>query len=348
MKEHEVKEKVELLTNNGTLTEEGWARHPLFNYDREKIKASKLRIKEWDYYTILNKEKEYALCLTFSDLGFGSLYAAGFVDYKRSKAVQQDFMRFFTLHKTGLKSSSLDESYLTCSNEDKFTFTFITKGERIFITLSAPTLTLPDGSVGVHADITLERKVSKESINIATSWKENRRAFYLNEKVAGMKASGTISFANRIDNLEEDNATGILDWGRGRWTRSNRWYWASASGFSEDGIPIALNLGYGFSDRTPASENAFFLGDKLHKIGLCTFTMPKDLNDKWIMRDEEGKLDLTFTPSAPRCSKTNLLLIVSEQKQIFGYFDGTVTLEDGTIFKINHLMGFAEDVYNRW
>lgn len=348
MSEHEIKEKVPLLEYNGTLKEQGWARHPYFTYDRNRIKAGKLRIKEWDYYAVLNQEGNYALCLTFSDLGFASLYAIAFIDYSTGKAVQQDFIKPLTLHRTGLAASSLSESYLSCANEDKFTFTLITKPGKVLITLSAPAMLLPDGRRGILAELELERPLSKESINIATSWKENRKAFYLNEKVAGMKASGFVSIAGEKRYLEKDRATGILDWGRGRWTRKNRWYWASASGFDRTGETIALNLGYGFTDRSPASENAFFLGDRLHKIGECSFDMPSDLMEAWHMADKEGRLDLTFTPAAPRCSRTDLKLIVSDQKQIFGYFDGRVMLEDGSYYEIEHLMGFAEDVYNCW
>ena len=48
MNEHEITKQVRLLKDDGTLTEEGFARKDLFIYERERIKASKLRIKEWD------------------------------------------------------------------------------------------------------------------------------------------------------------------------------------------------------------------------------------------------------------------------------------------------------------
>lgn len=348
MSEHEIKDRTPLLEFNGTLKQQGWARHPYFEYDRRRIKAGKLRIKEWDYYAVLNQNRNYAICITYSDLGFAALYAVAFVDYSIGKSVQKDFIKPLSLHRSGLAASSLAESYLSCSNEDKFTFSLITRPGKILITLSAPDLALPDGRKGILAELELARPLSKESINIATSWKENRKAFYLNEKVAGMKASGFISLGGDKDILKAGDASGILDWGRGRWTRRNRWYWASASGTDSCGRSVALNLGYGFTDRSPASENAFFIDDRLHKIGECTFDMPADLMDKWRMTDKEGKMELTFTPMAPRCSRTDLKLIVSDQKQIFGYFDGKVMLEDGSYYEVTHLMGFAEDVYNCW
>ena len=70
--------------------------------------------------------------------------------------------------------------------------------------------------------------------------------------------------------------------------------------------------------------------------------------DNWEIKDNEGRLNLTFKPVVPRISNTNLAIIVSKQNQIFGYFDGKVKLDNGEEIKITNLMGFAEEVYNKW
>ncbi len=71
---------------------------------------------------------------------------------------------------------------------------------------------------------------------------------------------------------QTDSAFGTLDWGRGNWTYKNRWYWGSASSLL-DGEPIGWNLGYGFSDRTPATENMIFYQGTAHKLDEVTFHM---------------------------------------------------------------------------
>ena len=48
MRNHEIKEKTVLLNSAGNLTEPGWARRQLWEYDRRAIKAPAYRIKEWD------------------------------------------------------------------------------------------------------------------------------------------------------------------------------------------------------------------------------------------------------------------------------------------------------------
>ncbi len=73
----------------------------------------------------------------------------------------------------------------------------------------------------------------------------------------------------------------------------------------------------------------------------------KDYLKQWKILDNEGKLDIFFNPILDRNSKTDLFLIKSIQHQVFGYFSGMVKIEDKE-YKIENLLGFAEDVFNAW
>jgi len=59
----EITENIPLLDENGHITKEGWAKKPYWSYDRNKIKAGKHRIKEWDYYAILSQKVVLGLLL---------------------------------------------------------------------------------------------------------------------------------------------------------------------------------------------------------------------------------------------------------------------------------------------
>ncbi|MFX1605537.1 MAG: DUF2804 family protein, partial [Promethearchaeota archaeon] len=52
--QHQITEPTELLDESGELVEPGYATRLFWQYDRSKIKAGWHRIKEWDYYYILN------------------------------------------------------------------------------------------------------------------------------------------------------------------------------------------------------------------------------------------------------------------------------------------------------
>ena len=57
---------------------------------------------------------------------------------------------------------------------------------------------------------------------------------------------------------------------------------------------------------------------------------------------------MNFTPILDRKSKTDLLLICSDQHQVFGKFNGKMILDDGKIIELKDFLAFAERVFNKW
>lgn len=346
MTQHEVTDVQDLLDHSGRIVEEGWARRPVWRYERRMIHASALRIKEWDYYAVISHEKKFALCATFSDLGFAGLFSIAYIDFTIGQVAQIDAIKPLTLGKLGLPSSSGDYAIAWANKEMRIAFS--RKEERRRVMVGAPQLRLPDGRIGIDADLTLVQTPNLESMNIATSWAEKRTAFYLNEKVNCMPVIGKVLLGHDVVTLKPNEAFGVLDWGRGRWTYKNKWYWASASGLLDE-VSFGFNLGYGFSDRTSATENALFYNKRIHKLEEVTFHIPpNNYLDEWTITSSDGRIELTFHPAAQRSSHFNLLLISSIQHQVFGYFNGKALLDDGTILEIHDFAGFAEEVYNRY
>ena len=65
---HEVLKPHLLLDASGELAEPGWSRSLIQKYDRGMIKAPGWRIKEWDYYLVMNDQ--FAGAFTISDDGY--------------------------------------------------------------------------------------------------------------------------------------------------------------------------------------------------------------------------------------------------------------------------------------
>ena len=57
---------------------------------------------------------------------------------------------------------------------------------------------------------------------------------------------------------------------------------------------------------------------------------------------------MDFTPILNRKSKTDVLIICSDQNQVFGYFNGYIILDDNTKIEVKNMLGFAERVFNKW
>ena len=76
---HEVTTKQLLLNEYGELREPGWSRSLVQEYDRKMIKAPKWRIKEWDYYLVVNKD--FAGAFTISDDGYIGLQSVSLLRF---------------------------------------------------------------------------------------------------------------------------------------------------------------------------------------------------------------------------------------------------------------------------
>lgn len=346
MSQNEITRNINLLNNDGTLVEEGWARRPFWNYDRNKIAASSFKIKEWDYYYVISHDKKYGITFTISDLGYISLFAICWLDFEKGECYQTDTMGIFPLGKTALNSYP-GPSHVHFKDKVLEIECQVTDTERI-IKANCPKFKTANGKEPLSVELHLFWDRDRDSINIATSWKENRKAFYYNQKYNCMAAEGKVAIGDKIFTFEKSSSFGGLDWGRGRWTYRNRWYWGSASGLHK-GKAFGFNIGYGFSDRTPASENALLYDGKLHKLDKVEFILDtKDYMKPWIFTSNDGRFEMDFKPVVDRQANTNLFIIKSLQHQVFGYFTGKAVLDDGTILKIDNLLGFAEDVLNWW
>ena len=167
-----------------------------------------------------------------------------------------------------------------------------------------------------------------------------------------MRAAGRVEFDGQVIEFDPEESFATLDWGRGVWTYKNTWFWGSGNALV-NGKPFGFNIGYGFGDTSAASENMLFYDGKAHKLERLTFGIPQkdgrdDYMSPWRFTSSDGRFEMTFTPVLDRASRTSLGVLCSDQHQVFGRFNGTATLDDGTVLQIENLLGFAEKVFNKW
>jgi len=342
----EITAPMELLDSDGRVTKEGWARRPYWRYDRGRIKAPWWRIKEWDYYSILSREGAFGIAFTLSDLGYAGLNAVCFLDFERNTFHSVDTLSAFPRGRTGFSPDS--DTGTVAYSDSKLMLEFSYEKGRRVLRFEAPGMRNAQGEEGLAGSVVLTQPEELESMTIATSWAENRRAFYYNRKINCMPAEGSFTIGSRRYAFKPERDFGALDWGRGRWTYKNRWYWGSASGYV-DGHAFGWNIGYGFTDRSPASENVLFWDGTAHKLDEVAFHIDtSDYSKPWRFTSSDGRFEMDFEPAIDRHSETKVAMIRSVQHQVFGYFTGTAVLDDGKRIKLDRFLGFAEDVLNWW
>lgn len=344
--QHQIIRPCELLDDDGRVTQSGYALSPLWRYDRSKIKAGWHRIKEWDYYAVLSEERGYGITFTLADLGYLGLAAVCWLDFNAKDYKQLDAMVLLPRGRMGLSPES-DTGRVDFKSR-KLSLTYDVGNNQRRIKVAAPGFVMGQALPGLTGEIVLSQPQKAHSMVIASAWKENPRAFYYNRKINCMPAAGAIEVVGQTYRFDPEDSLGVLDWGRGNWTYKNRWYWGSASGV-QDGHLLGWNIGYGFSDRSRASENMVFYNGRAHKLDEVEFHMDTgDYLCPWRFSSSDGRFEMDFEPILDRQSRTDLGLIKSVQHQVFGYFNGYMVFDDGARMRVRNFLGFAEDVLNQW
>ncbi len=331
--QHEITQNGPLLNANGTLREPGWARSLLLDYRRADVKAGKLRIKEWDYYIITNDS--FGVALTIADNSYMGLISASVLEFEKPWEQTTTVLTAFPMGKYGLPETSSAGDTLYGDKRVQMAFQ-VQPGERRLSCRFARFL----GEDALELELTLAQP-PMDSMVIATPF-DAPRAFYYNQKINCMPASGVMTLGRRRFEFAPETSFGTLDWGRGVWTYDNTWYWGNGNGIV-NGKPFGFNIGYGFGNTSAASENLLLYGGVAHKLSRVQFNIPEESFLKpWTFSSEDGRFEMDFVPVIDRAARTNALIIESDQHQVFGRFTGRAVLDDGTALELKDFLGFAE------
>jgi hypothetical protein len=311
-----------LLQPNGQLSQVGWSRQPLLDCNLESARfytlrpLQRFRIKRWDYYAVFTPRRFFSA--TIADLGYAGNIFVYTLDFETGD-----------LHEEGLViplGTGIELPRNSTEGEGHF------ENKRVRLRFSLGTdhrhlsVSWPDfhDGRGIEAKIDLAMPPGYESMNIVIPIGKKR--FYYNRKVNCLPASGTLRYGDLHEELKLNESLGSLD-----------------------GSTLGLNMGLGFGDLSAATENAFILDNRIHKLDQVKFDyVSGDYMQPWHFTDNQGLLDLIFTPFKDRLAKTNLGIITSEVHQMFGRYDGHVTTEEGDVILVNDLIGFAEEHHARW
>ncbi|MGN1400359.1 MAG: DUF2804 domain-containing protein [Bacillus sp. (in: firmicutes)] len=341
----EITEAGKLLNDRGELRKAGYARELLLTYDRSTVKAGFWRIKEWDYYLVSNRD--FGVALTVADNSYMGLISVSFLDFRKAVYKTSSIIKPFTFGKLKLPASSKRGNIEYEDKRIRISFVHTDHGRKLQCHMKNF-----DGAKGFECSIELFNEPA-DSMVIATPFKQDKKAFYYNQKINGLRAKGSLLYGDDSYVFSPDDSFGTLDWGRGVWTYKNTWYWGSASGVM-DGKAFGFNIGYGFGDTTAATENMLFYEGIAHKLDQVTFHIPSDTSGTyeymkpWKFDSNDGRLEMDFHPILDRKDHTSIIVISSNQHQVFGTFTGKAVLDDGTVLPFKDVLGFAERVENRW
>jgi len=333
--ELELTEPVDLCLPNGRLNQKavGWSRYPLHNCN---LSGSPLRKKRWNYWAITTDR--FLFSATLSNIDYLGLAFVYFLDFETK------FFNELTITRPLGRGCDLgnyvaEDVYFS---DPKLNLAFKTSGNKTFIHVKCPDFKGNE----LAATLAVKTPPGHQSLNVVIPW--SKRRFQFTSKQNTLPVEGTVKVGNR----EYDALGGFacLDFGRGIWPYSSFWNWASASGAAGDHT-VGLNFGAGWTDGTGMNENGICVDGMLSKISedLSFEYDTSDFKKPWKIRTPfSDRVDVVFEPFFERVAKTNALILGSEVHQLIGRFSGTVKDNAGTTYKLEKLIGWAEEHYARW
>ena len=94
-----------LHDENGRLAETGYATELIKTYDRGRISANRLRIKEWDYYAVCTDR--FALALTIDHNGYMTMDSISLLDFETNSQVTTSRINLPAFAKRSLPPTSV-------------------------------------------------------------------------------------------------------------------------------------------------------------------------------------------------------------------------------------------------
>ncbi len=332
---HEITAKTELLTNHGELNIKGYAKKMNFIYNKICARSCPFKLKEWNFYQF--QSGRYVLQCTLGHLSYIGQMAVTLMDLETGDRWGYSTMK--PLFVPDLDLNPENQSFCEFKNKKCQLAFKVTPTERV-IEFKGSSSQYKD----MEINLTIDNDVNNEKLVIATPF-ENPYQFYLNYKENYYKVNGLVRFGSKEVIFE--NATGLLDWGRGIWPYKHEWYWGNLTSHI-DGVPFGFNIGWGFGDTSNATENIFFYNKKGYKLGEVIAEWDQnDLMKVQHLHDTEDKFECTFTPFFNNHTENKFVVIDTECDQVFGHFSGSIETEDGRK-EFKDVPAFIEHAVNKW
>ncbi|MFX0181308.1 MAG: DUF2804 family protein, partial [Candidatus Hodarchaeota archaeon] len=131
-KQIEITKPSNLFNDDGSLVQRGWARKPILKYNKESIGKGWIRIKEWDHFSVLNKD--FGFQLTIGDIGYLTQMSYAWLDFKNKNRDGKGVFKFFTKSKI-LPLNSLDDSIIEFPTK-KFKATISKQGNKRILSIN--------------------------------------------------------------------------------------------------------------------------------------------------------------------------------------------------------------------
>lgn len=288
----------------------------------------RLRLKEWQAFQITHPR--FFIIVALFDAKFASLVQMKLYDRKTGQNYKLEKQLLPGSFKT---PRTMNNSVCVWQRKDEWvrfenylSEGFIAVDIRVDATDTSPAVT-----ARFHADAS-----TTTPMIVSIPFAQNRGMY---SHKALLPVTGRLQIGNEIIHVEPGTASLMTDDHKGYYGRIMEWDWLVGAEW-RDGQLQGFNVTRNASiDPTEYNENGFWIDGQLHSLPPVTFTREPD---RWIARDEYGRVDLTFNIEVDGRRFNNQYLIESRYLGPFGTFEGSLRGWDGVELDVSGMFGMGE------
>ncbi|MGX8681519.1 MAG: DUF2804 family protein [Spirochaetales bacterium] len=309
----EIENPQELLDINGCIIREGWARRPLFHYDRSLISVPIIRTKEWERFIISDDAASWLVVASINHIGSRIGYSITYVDLENRKVFNVHHKHTANDKNRLSQSSRIDDEHnYSCPD---MRLAVIRRANIRNVLFCAPRFDICEAERGIDARFILNQDLYAQSFVTAESMSKNRKSFLLNEIISLVPVSGILRRGNVTETIKANSTHAVIDWGRGRFSVRPMFKALFCNG----------KIGLSMLSRRCCSVS---INGKIHIIEDVTTRFTEG---GFSAKSKDGKLDIAL--------KNGIVQQSSSALQTFGCLQGSVTFENGKTITFSNMPG---------
>ena len=285
--QREITDKHKIFEQDGKVLCAGWAKNPVFEYNKEQSKTNG-KHGERDCYFI--SSDEVSLYLSAENLGNEFLIKIAVADLKRGGVISDCIVKksFFT--KVELPESGNSGELLFTDKQIQLQMTN-TIDRRV---LKCDFIDF-DGNKNLYFNICLS-KLEGESLYELAPFERDRRYFYYKQFMPKFLARGVIRIGGLEYSLEEINSRAYFDFTRFSKPRKHNYQRLSADCII-GGKRFSLCLASRVGDNRYGNENCFIVNGKVAKLSQINVKSTNGRLDRpWYFKGGISAIDISFKP----------------------------------------------------
>ncbi len=345
-KQTEYTESTPLLSPDGKLLAKGWARHNVFEYNRDYVKTGIMSRKEWDFYNISDGRMQ--MLVSFANINLGGYVGAKLVDLKTGEVICDSIQYFLGANKhVPPAKGDIPNRYKDKVGNAEFDFNTMETSRTLWYKGTYK-------GKPVECDVQMDIMPGLENITTIFPFDEDETKYFMTTKQFCMPCDATFKIGDFEYKFSKEDSFCTLDWGRVNTVHKMVWYWGSGTTYvnDENGDKhlLGFEITWAIGNESNATETCIIYDGKVHKFGAVDVEkFPKGrFMEPWKFISEDGRFNMTMHPTLDNHTDVDFKIGRMNCHQVYGIWNGDLTLDDGTKIEIKDLVAFCEYVENRW